>query len=102
MLFCVYGAMAVKNVVCFQEMVRSFLVTEVAHGNEDQQRYHAKCDKLGNAGDHKGKAAAEEHIISGQSHKTDDDLAVYDVDHSAGYDPSQILQRGTISMAGLL
>ena len=60
-----------------QKVCGRLFVAEIAQQNKDGQGNDRKGNKLGYARDHKGKAAAEEHVVSGQPHKTDDDLAVY-------------------------
>ena len=86
------GRAVVEKMVFLQKTDRCFAVTAITKKGEDQQGKDRQGNELRHAGDHKGKTAAEEHIVSGQAHQPNDDLAVYHMDQRTGYDPAQILQ----------
>ena len=77
MLFCGQDMAAAKQMVLCQEVCGSVFIADITQQNKYGKGNGGQGDKLGYPRNHKGKAAAEEHVIAGQSHKTDDDLAVY-------------------------
>ena len=65
MSFYRHGGSVGKKMVLLQELDGCFFVTEVAHRDEDQKGGDTEGNKLGYSRNHKGKPAAEEHVVTG-------------------------------------